>query len=666
MIINSIKITNFRCYYGTNSLSFNSDGKITLIYGKSGRGKSSLLQFFKWMFYGDLDFGPKNDFPVFNVPAYKECAIGDTIKVSGQIDFEHLGTVYRLNRTNEYDVSIRMENAVLKHYDYKLLIKGDDDSYHAFSGDISNQINSILPKELSKYFLLEGEHSRDIVLDSNELKKAIFSLFGLDAYNDAIFHIGTSRNAKKTVLGYYAAQMAANSTTIGSMSIQDLQDASQDLYEEIETLKNKRKDLVDLIKQKNTRRDEIIKQIGSAAFKDNLTQLIKEKQSHIKDNEKHIQMLQHSIGDLFYQVYPYLFLAKVTSESASFLRKKNNEYASNYKNIFENLKKDLLKEILNKNVCVCGRQLDDASVDHIAGLIKIMPPDSYTYTFGQFVSKAKNQIRQSQTHSMKYEEISSSIAQYESENQELEEEIRQKIEEASRLEVKNLVEELDVLKLELDKLDKQKSELDSTIGQKQLYYEAAGRKLSNALKNATISGQYREKVDFFEKVSGLLQEEKDKKVVQIRVLLDNCVREVFKELTTQKEVNADTVQFVNDDFSLRTTYLSGGQQAVDVFSYVIGIVKALQQFNAENSDNPIIIDAPFAFTDDEQSEHIFRTLPTVSKQTVLLTLDLNKTRELLSSHPELYDFYEIQSSVQSVDRSIKACIIRGDINDIKF
>ena len=49
MVINSIKITNFRCYYGTNTLSFNSNGKITLIYGDSGYGKSSLLQFFRWM-----------------------------------------------------------------------------------------------------------------------------------------------------------------------------------------------------------------------------------------------------------------------------------------------------------------------------------------------------------------------------------------------------------------------------------------------------------------------------------------------------------------------------------------------------------------------------------------------------------------------------------------
>ena len=98
MVINNIEITNFRCYYGKSSISFNSNGKITLIYGDSGYGKSSLLQFFRWMFYSDPDFGKNDDKPIFNIAAYNECDIGKFVEVSGQIDFEHLGWSYRLNK----------------------------------------------------------------------------------------------------------------------------------------------------------------------------------------------------------------------------------------------------------------------------------------------------------------------------------------------------------------------------------------------------------------------------------------------------------------------------------------------------------------------------------------------------------------------------------------
>ena len=134
----------------------------------------------------------------------------------------------------------------------------------------------------------------------------------------------------------------------------------------------------------------------------------------------------------------------------------------------------------------------------------------------------------------------------------------------------------------------------------------------------------------------------------------------LQKLTTQTELDADKIQFVNDDFSLRTTYLTGGQLAVDVYSYVIGIIKALQECKMANNENPIIIDAPFAFTGNIQSEHIFKTLPAVSRQTILLTLDLNKIKNLLLD-TNLYDFYVIKNDTQE-----KATIERGDINDINF
>lgn len=662
MVINSIKITNFRCYYGTNSLSFNSNGKINLIYGDSGYGKSSLLQFFRWMFYNDYDFGKNDDKPLFNIAAYQECKPGETVEVSGQIDFEHLGVAYRLNKAAYYSISFRMENSSIQKLDYKLQIKGDDDGYHPFTGNVANQINTILPKELSKYFLLDGERSRDIVLNSNELRKAIHSLFGLDVYNEALAHIGSNRNAKTTVLGHYASLMAANTNhNVGGMSIADLQDTIQELYEVIEDMKAKRKDVMAVIDQKNARRDEIFKTLGAVASKGNLEALIKAKQQAIKENERKIVVLQHNIGNLFYKNYPYLFLAQIASESSAILRKKNSEYASNYQNVFENLKKDLLKEIIKKDMCICGRELDDASRARINGIIDIMPPGSYIYEFGQFVSKAKSRIKAAQSGTMEYERYTSQIAQYEEENKRIEDEIQEKLDELKRLnDAKDLVEELESIKAEIEQLNREKAGYEGKIAQKKQIYDVSNRKLNEVLKNSQVSSQYQDKLDFFEKLSELLRSEKDKKEAQVKATLNACVREIFKKLTTQTELDADKIQFVNDDFSLRTTYLTGGQLAVDVYSYVIGIIKALQECKMDNNENPIIIDAPFAFTGNIQSEHIFKTLPSVSKQTILLTLDLNKIRKLLSEK-ELYEFYVIKNDTQE-----KATIVRGDINDIKF
>ena len=661
MLIHNVKITNFRCYYGTSSLTFNSDGKITLIYGDSGYGKSSFLQFFRWMFYGDYYFGSTDDKPLFNIAAYNECKTGESVEVSGQIDFEHLGVSYRLNKTQLFSIAIRMNNSTLQKSDWKLQILGEDGGYHPFAGDLANKINSMLPKELSKYFLLDGERSRDIVLNSGELKKAIYSLFGIDAYNEAITHIG-SRNAKFSVLGHYAGLLAANTTQmVGNMSITDMQEATQELYETIEDMKAKRKEVMATIEQKNARRDEIFKILGAVSSKGNIESLIKANQRTIKDNEAKIITYQHNIGNLFYRSYPYLFLAEIASKSSTVLRKKNLEYASNYRNVFENLKKDLLKEIIEKNMCVCGRELDDESRNRINGIIDIMPPGSYVYEFGQFVSKAKNRIKKAQTDTMGYESLTSSIAKLEEENRHLDDEIHEKLEELKRLnDSKDLVEELEQIKLDIEKLNREKAGYEGKIAQKKQIYEMSNKQLNAALKNSKVSGQFAEKIEFFEQVADLLKNERDAREIQVRATLNLCVREIFKKLTTQTELDADKIQFVNNDFSLRTTYLTGGQLAVDVYSYVIGIIKALQECKMDNNENPIIVDAPFAFTGNIQSEHIFKTLPTVSKQTILLTLDLNKIKKLLGE-TDLYEFYIIKNDSQE-----KATIERGDINAIKL
>lgn len=660
MRISNILIKNFRCYYEENSLSFNTDGKITLIYGDSGYGKSSFLQFFKWMFYNNPDFGPNDDKPLFNLAAFNEKRPNETLEVKGVIEFEHLGVKYSLIKSLQYKVALSAKSTRIENNELRLstLI---NDNWEPFKGDIANKINSILPMGLANYFLLDGEKARDIVLDSKKLKVAIHSLFGLDAYEKAISHLGTDHK-KKSVIGYFNNLMTSQmKATINNMSATELQETLEELHEEIEMYKEERHTVMAEISDLNARRDEIFKILGETNNKSNLQQIVKMNNQKITENELRIKAQKNKIGDLFYKCYPYLFISKITSKTSAILREKNATFAANYKNIFENLKKDLLKEILDKNICVCGRTLDDEALEHINGVINVMPPDSYTYQFGQFVSKSKRELQQAKIQIIDYDKILMQIAQLEKNISKIEDDNHEKLEALKRLdEAKKLVDELEEIKEKIDALNKRKSGLEGKIAQKKQSYDLGSRQLTTLQKNDKVYSEYSGKIKFYKMVKERLETEKAEMEEHVKNVLNVCVRDVFKKLSTQKELNADTIQFVNDDFSLRTTYLSGGQLAVDEYSYVIGIIKALQECNMENNENPIIIDAPFAFTGNKQSEHIFKTLPSVAKQTVLLTLDLNKIKNLLSE-TNLYEFYIIKNESQA-----KARIERGDINDFKF
>lgn len=663
MLINNVLIENFRCYYGKNEISFNKNGKITLIYGDSGRGKSSFLQFFRWMFYSEYDFGKTDDKAIFNEVAYREHKPGEKLHVSGRIDFEHLGVQYSLVKSFDVVVSFNIKGARFESQETSLSILNNN-NWDPFRGDILNKINSILPKELSKYFFLDGEKARDIVLNSGELRKAISSMFGLNVYEEALSHIGT-KNSGKSVLGYYSREMAGKlkpqGNLLNNMTPAEFQEAIQELYDSIEDLKKQRHEIMDQIEDKNTRKEEIFKIIGEANSQNNIKRLIKMDEDAIKRNEELIKGKQKEIGNLFYKTYPYLFLAKLASQSSTTLREKNLSFAKSYHNIFENLKKDLLKEILEKGTCVCGRELDSESEKRINDIISVMPPDSYTYQFGQFVSKSKNKIQWAEHEIMRYEYILTEIAKLEKENKGYADDIRNKMDDLKRLEgAADLVEELEQIKADIEQLSKIKAGLEGKIAQKKQLYEISNKQLESVMKNNQVSTKYTEIISFFEHLKQLIALEKNSREQQVKTVLNECVRSVFKKLTTQTELDADKLQFIKDDFSLRTTYLSGGQLAVDEYSYVIGIIKALKECDVDNDENPIIIDAPFAFTGDEQSEHIFRTLPTISTQTVLLTLDLHKIREALEQK-DLYDFYVIKNDTQE-----KATIERGDINEINF
>ena len=663
MIIESIKIENFRCYCGVNTLSFNNNGKVTLIYGDSGYGKSSLLQFFRWMFYGDPDFGDKNDKPLFNLTAWENSKPGDIIRVAGEIKFEHLGVKYSLSKVIEFGYAINPANARVTNSEMSLLHLVND-NWQRFSGDIPNKINTILPKGLSKYFLLDGEKARDIVLNSKDLKAAIHQLFGLDAYANAISHIG-NKLKKNSVLGYYQNEMTSKMTqirTMNDMSLPELQETAQDVYDKVELHKNLRNKAIEDINQKNARRDEILKVIGQANSKDNINELIKMNNNAIEQEEKKIAGYKKEIGDLFYDNYPYLFLSRITSKSSAVLREKNEIFANSNKNVFENLKKELLKEILEKNVCVCGRELDAASKETINNIIAVMPPDSYAYQFGQFVATARKKINLSRENIIKYEEILSNINESEQKIIKYQDSNKEKLEDLKTLDdTKQLVDELEQIDKDIKALNRAKTDLEGEIARGKQVYKLSMGQIESLLKNSNVESKYKSKIEFFEKILYALDQERRSQETKVKIVLDACVKDVFKKLTTQTELDVDKIKFVNDDFSLRTTYLTGGQLAVDEYSYVIGIIKALQEMKMENNENPIIIDAPFAFTGNAQSEHIFKTLPTVSKQTILLTLDLNKIKNYILSNRDVYDFYVIKNETQELAR-----IERGNIDDIKF
>src|SRR5262245_27065270 len=96
MILEEIRLTDFRCFFSKSAIRFSTDPdkNVSLIYAENGVGKTTLLNALLWCFYGETTerFEKKED--ILNYDAKKE---GRTT-ASVEVLFEHNGNDYIAKR----------------------------------------------------------------------------------------------------------------------------------------------------------------------------------------------------------------------------------------------------------------------------------------------------------------------------------------------------------------------------------------------------------------------------------------------------------------------------------------------------------------------------------------------------------------------------------------
>ena len=102
MRIKSIEYENFRNFKDHGIIKCSTDGKVTIIYGKNGDGKTTLHQLFQWIIYGQVKFNKTTTDHLYNLSFESEQEYGTIFDVMGRIDFEHDGEQYSLTRKFTY------------------------------------------------------------------------------------------------------------------------------------------------------------------------------------------------------------------------------------------------------------------------------------------------------------------------------------------------------------------------------------------------------------------------------------------------------------------------------------------------------------------------------------------------------------------------------------
>ena len=655
MKIKKMVIENFRCFKDEQTIEFDTDGKITLIYGLSGAGKTTLLQFISWVLYNEFSSTSNDDKPLYN-QHLDDLTSGSEFVVRGQICFIHNGIDYEIQRVNTYKKKFITSSLVSS--EAHLVYKKDNGSWDEYTGDISKKINEIVPMALSKYFFFHGEKSLDLDSNSNkDLKKAIYTMFGLDVYQNALDHLG-SKTTKQTVINKYA-QLRNNSKS------KDVNQSCSDYFKkmlhasEVETqCENKVAECDRKLSYFEGKILEYTQKIGEALNSDVFRVTVRNNENSIKTKEKQIQSIKKEIGNMFYSGAPYLLLLDKAIMTRNLLAENARQEKS-----FAGLKQELLRDILDKNdECICGRKLDDKAKEHIQKLIDSMPPNSYTYTFNQFIAEAQ---RYTNRHTNVYENVESKISEIAN--------LKNEIFDLDKIN-KDLLEKLksfektkeDAVKLQHYKESKkrvedEKSKFDYDRKRAKNVKEALEDLYNKAVKAEGSINEYDQRIDILSIIYKQIEALYNKRVADTIDTLEKSIREIYLKLSTRIDTLSEDYEdkkFLDADFTLRKEYKTGGQEVIDIYSYVIGMIYALKQLDLEQEGKefPVIVDAPFSKTDYVQLSHVISVLPTIAPQVALFTFDLDR----IKLHADISKIGSVWIIKYNDDQTIST-IDRGDL-----
>lgn len=617
MRISKIEFENFRNFKGHDEINCATDGKVTIIYGKNGDGKTTLHQLFQWVFYGEVHFNKTTSDTLYNLSFESEQAYNSTFKVMGRIDFEHMNTKYSLTRTityrKELDSSSKInEELELNHLD-------SDDNWRRIERP-QETIEKLLPSGLSEYFFFDGENmiadlrvkGRD---SAKNLRKALYSIFDLDILESALKHIGDT-DLKTTVLGklYLSKGTISSGSDINATKV-DIENA-QNKIEEIESA------IKDDEVEKETKRElisNISEQIGSTKSKEEYEKERKElgKQRDAFLNNINSEMSQ--FGDMVINDFPQLLISKAVEDAKKRIHLKVED-----SKLPQGLDKRLIQylTLLSTSKCICGRDLTGEHKDHIKGFLDMMPPNNYDNMYINFSTQAKQWGKGYSKE--KIENYIKRVVDNQEQAKKCDDRIRELDEdEKNSKDIEDLIIDRKNAEDRVLELEKQLQKIASDLVIYKRFLKNKMKEFDNLTEQTKINQVAMHKIDIMKAVKEYFKECLDDESEKYSKLLQQNIQSLLNMMLTSKRTVSVSSEFaVRVVDSYKDESKSEGQFAVVSFAYIGGILKLVSDVDKlRGKEYPLVLDGPFSKLDADQRQNVIDCIPQFAPQVILFSKD---------------------------------------------
>lgn len=617
MKITSIEFENFRNFRDYGKIKCSTDGRVTIIYGKNGDGKTTLHQLFQWVFYGHVHFNKTTTDRLYNLQYESECSFGDTFQVMGCIDFEHLGVKYSLKRTYTYKKGLNDSEKVAE--DVVLTYMNEDHDWRRIEKP-KETVEKLLPSGLSDYFFFDGESmiadlrvkGRD---SAGKLRKALYSMFDLDVVEAALGHIGDTK-LKTTVLGklYLSKGTISSGSKIAAVktNIENVQSLIEKYEKELDVAETKKVECQAIIQR-------VSEQIGGykskADYERQRKQLKAQRDAFLKSSTD----TQARFGDDVLDMFPKLLISKAVLDA-----KKKIQLKIENDKLPEGVSKKLITHLLSDKVkeCVCGRELCENEKVHIRRYLDMLPPKSFASLYQDFTRTAntwgkgydKTKIEGYIVDVLNYNELAVNC----------DEQIRE-LDSAEKKspDIEDLVVERQMAENTIVECDATIVKLQTELKKCEIYRKGQ-MKIFDELTRGNVEGEKAlTKIRIMQRVAEYFAKRLEEESISYSQRLQANIQELIDGMLTSKRHVS-----VSPEFSVRVTdsfddeSKSEGQFAVVSFAYIGGILKMFQSEDSLSSkEYPLVLDGPFSKLDRDQRQNVVDMIPQFAPQVILFSKD---------------------------------------------
>jgi DNA sulfur modification protein DndD len=601
VILQRLRLSNFRQYRGEHELSFSVDEEknVTVIRGVNGAGKTGLFYALNWVLYGAEGI-PGN---LINKGAARDEQLA---KAFVELHFLHEGNRYVVRREESITPSgAEQEEA------FRIEVRESGGRVREVQNP-SQRVNVILPKDARPYFFFNGEKIDEMARPGHEeqVKDAVRSVLKLRVLERAAQHLReVAKDFGKTYretqldseqLGQVAAIEALQNSIEGTEErLNQLKATDTQVTAQLQTVRNKLDHLAEL---------RVIQEEEKA--------LLEAVEPLREEREKVVDRIRHAVSRA-----PATVAVDAVTRARALLDDKRQRGE-----VPPGVGQLLIEDLLRSGACICGRTLDTDARSVLQERFRSTPSAALANSVASSAGEMRGlEVRAEST----LKELRDAMVL----RSRLEERISESERRLSEIHEKRLGREFgeDVNRLEQGRrqLENRSIETKAELREAELGLDTARRELTRARERLasaeakTAKGQkakarYGLALGAADGADDLLR----RFAADMRNQIEAATDEIFRGIVWKKEqfervrVTEDYRLEVQDRFGTNSfADLSAGERQVLSLSFISGMSRVTGE------EAPLVIDTPFGRLSEAPIASIAVRLPELTKQLVLLVTD---------------------------------------------